>query len=60
MIAPLSALLLGAAALTSAAPVVEKRVVTALNQQAFAEAQQRDNTATRALSSVEIKVCSFR
>lgn len=61
MIAPLSALLVGVVAVTYALPIVEveKRVVQALNQAAFAEAQQRDATATRAFSSVEIKVrCS--
>lgn len=58
MIAQFSALLLGAATLSSALPAaVEMRVVTALNQAAFEEAQQRDNTATRAFSAVEIKVC---
>jgi hypothetical protein len=57
MIAQFSALLLGAATLTSALPAVEKRTVPSLNQAAFKEAQQRDNTATRAFSSVEIKVC---
>ena len=57
MITQISALLLGAVALTSALPAtVEKRVVTQLNQAAFQEAQQRDATATRAFSSVEIKV----
>lgn len=58
MIAPLSALLFGAATLASAIPVIERRVVQELNQAAFAEAQQRDDTATRAFSSTEIKVCN--
>ncbi|PVH76170.1 hypothetical protein DL98DRAFT_562133 [Cadophora sp. DSE1049] len=34
---------------------MEKRVVTSLNQAAFEEAQQRDDTATRAFSGTEIK-----
>jgi hypothetical protein len=58
MIASLSALLLGAASIASTLPVVEKRTVTALNQAAFEEAQQRDDTATRAFSSIPIKVRS--
>jgi len=49
-------ILLCAAASTLATPVLEVRTVTALNQPAFQEAQQRDNTATRAFSSTEIKV----
>lgn len=57
MITQISALLVGAATLTSAIPVVERRAVQELNQAAFAEAQQRDDTATRAFSSTEIKVC---
>jgi hypothetical protein len=56
MIAPLYAILLGAAGLASALPTVEKRVVSALNTAAFNEAQQRDATATRAFSAVQIKV----
>lgn len=58
MIAHLSALLLGAAAFGSALPVVENRSVTSLNEGAFEQAHQRDNTATRAFSSIEIKVGS--
>lgn len=56
MIASLSALLFSAVSLTSAIPVLERRVVQALDQAAFAEAQQRDDTATRAFSDTEIKV----
>lgn len=52
-------LLLGTAALITAHPVVEKRTVTELNQAAFEEAQQRDDTATRVFSSVPIKARSF-
>jgi hypothetical protein len=53
----LTSLLLGAIALSSvSARPMERRTVTSLNQAAFQEAQQRDDTATRALSSVEIKV----
>jgi len=59
MIATLS-LLLSSVALSFASPLVplEARTVTALNTAAFEEAQQRDDTATRAFSSTEIKVCS--
>ncbi|KAH9230634.1 hypothetical protein K456DRAFT_1842683 [Colletotrichum gloeosporioides 23] len=50
-----SALLLAyAAAIVSATPV-QRRVVTELNEDAFKEAQQRDATATRAFSNVQIK-----
>lgn len=56
MIAPLYAVLLGAAGLVSGLPAVDKRTVTALNTAAFEEAQQRDNTATRAFSAVQIHV----
>lgn len=56
MIVPLYALL-GAAGLTSALPGLVKQAVTALNQPAFAEAQQRDGSATRAFSSIQIKAC---
>jgi hypothetical protein len=48
-------LILGAIAFASASPV-EVRTVAALDQAAFAEAQQRDDTATRAFSSTAIKV----
>jgi hypothetical protein len=48
---------LATAALISASPIVQQRTVPALNADAFAEAQVRDNTATRAFSSVEIQVC---
>jgi hypothetical protein len=58
MISPILTLLLGTASLVAAHPVAEKRAVTQLNQAAFEEAQQRDDTATRAFSSVPIKVCS--
>ncbi|KAH7397590.1 hypothetical protein BKA64DRAFT_733676 [Cadophora sp. MPI-SDFR-AT-0126] len=47
-------LLLASATLSLASPM-EKRVVTSLNQAAFEEAQQRDDTATRAFSGTEIK-----
>lgn len=50
-----SALLLAyAAAIVSTTPV-QRRVVTELNEDAFKEAQQRDATATRAFSNVQIK-----
>ncbi len=51
------ALFLAAAPFIDALPVAGKRTVTALNQAAFEEAQQRDDTAIRAFSSVPIKVC---
>lgn len=57
MISPILTFLLGTASLVAANPVTDKRAVTQLNQAAFEEAQQRDNTATRAFSSVPIKVC---
>ncbi|KAG0652728.1 hypothetical protein D0Z07_0756 [Hyphodiscus hymeniophilus] len=62
MIAPLSALLF--AALTIASPaiadaisstVLKARTVLSLNTAAFEEAQPRDDTATRAFSSTQIK-----
>ncbi|KIW47564.1 uncharacterized protein PV06_00252 [Exophiala oligosperma] len=55
MVALLCAALLGSASLIAGLPVAEKRTVTALDQGAFEEAQQRDDTATRAFSSVPIK-----
>lgn len=59
MLASISTLLVAAVALTSAIPVVEQRAVTELNQGAFEEAQQRDDTATREFSSVPITVRRF-
>jgi len=56
MIGPLSALLL--VSTVFAAPILRPRVVQELDQAAFEEAQQRDDTATRAFSSTEIKVYS--
>jgi len=57
MIATLSlSSILGWAALAAAGPVVAPRVVDSLNEAATAEAHQRDNTATRAFSNVQIKV----
>ncbi|OCT51519.1 putative mg2+ transporter protein [Cladophialophora carrionii] len=49
------AFLLGAASFVAARPLVEHRAVTQLDQAATEEAQQRDDTATRAFSSVPIK-----
>jgi hypothetical protein len=51
-----AAFLLGAASLVASRPVIEHRAVTQLDQAATEEAQQRDDTATRAFSSVPIKV----
>ena len=48
-------LFLSTLAYVGARPVVENRAVTTLDQNAFDEAQQRDDTATRELSSVPIK-----
>lgn len=56
MIAPLT-ILLSSVALTFASPLLEVRTVAALNQGAFEEAQQKDNTATKAFSGTQIKVC---
>jgi len=58
MIARLS-LLLSSVAFSFASPLgqLEARTVTALNTAAFEEAQQRDDTATRAFSGTEIIVC---
>ena len=56
MITTLS-LLLGSAALSFASPLLNVRTVAALNTAAFEEAQQRDDTATRAFSGTQIKVC---
>ncbi len=57
MIVPLSTVLLAAAALTSASRSVVRRAVEELDQDAFEEAQVRDDTATRAFSNTAIKVC---
>ena len=53
------ATLVGAAAVIFASPFirVEPRTVAALDSAATAQAQQRDNTATRAVSNSQIKVC---
>jgi hypothetical protein len=56
MHAQLSAIFLASVALAS--PLVQVRTVTALDEAAFAEAQVRDDTATRAFSNTEIKVLS--
>lgn len=55
MITPFYAVL-GAAGLVAALPAVDERSVTALNTAAFEQAQQRDDTATRAFSAVQIHV----
>jgi hypothetical protein len=41
----------------SAASPLQGRAVDSLNEEATAEAHQRDDTATRAFSNVQIKVC---
>ncbi len=55
MIATLSSIL-GCAVLAAAGPALLPRTVTALDEAGTAEAQQRDDTATRAFSDVQIKV----
>lgn len=54
MLANTSLLVLYAAALASACPLI-RRDVDKLDEAAFEEAQQRDDTATRAFSDVQIK-----
>ena len=49
--------LLALAVCASADLVILPRTVSALNEAAAAQAQQRDDTATRALSNTRIKVC---
>lgn len=53
--AALLSLLLACASLGSSSPV-GPRAVSSLNEAAFAEAQQRDDGATRAFSNTQIKV----
>ena len=53
MIAPITALLFASVAFAS--PILKGRAVDALNEEATAEAQVRDDTATRAFSATEIK-----
>lgn len=50
--------ILACAGLASANPIVVAKAVASLDASAFAEAQQRDDTATRASSNINIKVCS--
>ena len=63
MIAPISFILLTSVALTSARPLASpvwtaaRREVSAIDQAATAQAQQRDDTATRAFTAQEIQVC---
>ncbi len=65
MIAPISFLLLTSVALTSARPLASpvwtaaRREVSAVDQTATAQAQQRDDTATRAFTAQEIQVCAI-
>lgn len=49
--------LLSCVGLAFANPLVSVRAVTSLDAAAVAEAQQRDDTATRASSNINIKVC---
>ncbi|MCJ1266977.1 hypothetical protein MMC22_006862 [Lobaria immixta] len=55
MVAILSSFLLAAATFVSAFPAVERRTVQQLDQAASDEAHPRDNGATRAFSSTQIK-----
>lgn len=56
MVATLLSFLLAAATFVSAFPAVERRTVQQLDQAASDEAHPRDNSATRAFSSTQIKV----
>jgi len=56
MLPPLSAFLF--ASVVFASPILNGRKVDALNEEATKEAHQRDDTATRAFSSIDIKVDS--
>lgn len=56
MVVTLSAFILAAATFASAFPAFERRTVQQLDQAAFDEAHPRDNGATRAFSSTQIKV----
>ena len=56
MVATFFAFILAAVTLASALPTIDRRTVQQLDQAAFAEAHPRDNGATRAFSSVQIKV----
>lgn len=58
MVSTLSSLLLAWAAVASATPL-RHRAVDSLNEEATAEAHQRDAGATRAFSDVQIKVMAF-
>ena len=58
MLVTLSTFLIYATTFAVATPTAVRRAVASLNAAAFAEAQQRDETATRAFSSTEIKVYS--
>lgn len=53
-------LLLAYTAAFAAAGPVQRRVVAELNEEAFNEAQQRDNTANRFFSNVQIKTADGR
>lgn len=48
------------AGLAIATPTTWPRAVPSLDAAAFAEAQQRDDTATRAFSNTQIKVCVYQ
>ncbi|KAL0931330.1 ricin-type beta-trefoil lectin domain-containing protein [Colletotrichum truncatum] len=59
MIPNLTLLLAYAAAFSSASPI-QRRAVTELNEEATKEAQQRDGTATRAFSNIQIRTADGR
>ncbi|WQF75225.1 Putative ricin B, lectin domain, ricin B-like lectin [Colletotrichum destructivum] len=46
--------------LATASPVIQRRVVTELNEEATKEAHLRDDTATRAFSDIQIKTADGR
>jgi hypothetical protein len=60
MISKISVLLAYAITLASAGPISFPRAVAQLNEEATREAHQRDGTATRAFSNVQIKTSDGR
>ncbi|GKT54136.1 ricin-type beta-trefoil lectin domain-containing protein [Colletotrichum tofieldiae] len=60
MIPQAATLLAYAALLATASPVIQRRTVTELNEEATKEAHQRDDTATRAFSDIQIKTADGR
>ncbi|GKT51644.1 uncharacterized protein ColSpa_11825 [Colletotrichum spaethianum] len=60
MIPQAATLLAYAALLATASPVIQRRNVTELNEEATKEAHPRDDTATRAFSNIQIKTADGR